>query len=393
MAIKSANSIGKNDIKNLKETAQRILGAIKNKEKIILYGDADLDGVTSVIILQETLQNLGGGVSTVYFPDREKEGYGINEKALDYLKDLAPALFIALDCGISNFQEIEKARKLGFEIIIIDHHQVLERLPSAEIIVDPKQKNDPSFFKELATVGIVYKLTGILLGSKLSPGLKASFLEMVALATIADMMPEKEENRLFIYQGLKSLENTWRPGLKAFFEIDSIKQAGSIRNIAQKIVSALNAMTVSDHLNEAYLLLTSSSLERARVLAEDLVEKSLQKQKRIREIEEEVKTRIKNQEDLPVIFEGDSHWPLVLIGSVASKICHQFQKPVFLFKRQENESKGAVRTPSNFNGVEAMKSCRGLLKTYGGHPLAAGFTVENKNLEEFKECLIEYFKT
>ena len=146
------------EIKNLKKAANRILKAIKQKEKIIIYGDADLDGVTSVIILEECIKNLGGKITTIYFPDREKESYGLNEKALFYFKEHDPALLIVLDCGIGNFEEMKKAKELGFEVIIIEHHEVLDKLPEASIVVDAKQKGDKYPFKYLATVGVTFRL-------------------------------------------------------------------------------------------------------------------------------------------------------------------------------------------------------------------------------------------
>ena len=183
------------EIKNLKKVANRIKKAIKLKEKIILYGDADLDGIASVIVLEETIKNLGGKIQAVYFPDREIEGYGINETALNYLKKFSPALFIALDLGIGNFKEIESAKKFGFEVIIIDHHKVLgNKIPKASLVVDPKQKQDKYPFKGLATAGIAFRLSKLLLGDVFSENLKNSFLELVALATIADMMPQENEN-------------------------------------------------------------------------------------------------------------------------------------------------------------------------------------------------------
>ena len=181
------------EIKNLKKAAERIKKAIKNKENIILYADADLDGTCSLLILEETIKNLGGEVKAIYFPDREEEGYGINEKALDYLKRYSPALFIALDCGISNFKEIEKAKELGFEVIIIDHHKILEKLPKADIIVDPRQKGERYPFKEFATCGIVFRLSALLLGKKLTGLLENNSIELVALATLADLMPSQRQ--------------------------------------------------------------------------------------------------------------------------------------------------------------------------------------------------------
>jgi len=202
-----------NEIKNLKKVADRIKKAVKNKEKIILYGDADLDGSGSVIILEESIKNLGGEVSAVYFPDRTIEGYGLNEKALDTLKNFSPALLIISDCGIGNIKEIDIAKKMGFETIIIDHHEVLEKLPKASIIVDPKQKGDKYPFKSFSAAGVVFKLAELLLEDQLNDSLKRNFLELVALATIADMMPQEKENKVYIEEGLKSFENSWRPGI------------------------------------------------------------------------------------------------------------------------------------------------------------------------------------
>src|SRR3989344_359787 len=193
------------EIKNLKKAAERITTAVKNKENIILYGDADLDGAASVIIFKEALKNLGAEPSAVYFPDRETEGYGITPKGLDYLKKFSPALLVAFDLGIGNFEEVKTAKKLGLEVIIIDHHEILDKLPSASIIVNPKQKGDRWPFKEFAASGLSFKLAELILAEKFSDSLRNNFLELAALATIADMMPKKDENALIISEGKESL--------------------------------------------------------------------------------------------------------------------------------------------------------------------------------------------
>lgn len=378
------------EIKNLKKTAQRILEAINNKEKIILYGDADLDGVTSVIILKESIRNLGGEATKVYFPDRETEGYGLNQKALNLLKNEKPALLILLDCGISNFEETKLAKKLGLKVIIIDHHEVLDKLPEAEIIVDPKQPRDKYPFKGLANAGIVFKLSELLFGKNFSQQLRESFLELVALATIADMMPQIDENKILIEDGLDSLKKTFRPGLKVFQEMNNINY-WSIKEIAQRIIWALNSSEKKENLNSTYLFLTSNDEKNAEILAKDLLEKSYQRQAKIREITSEVEERAVKKISDPLVFEGSALWRLSLLGAVASRICQKYRKPTFIFKKGEKESVGAVRTPLNINGVEAMKSYSALLKTFGGHALAAGFTIKNDNLEQFRECLIKYF--
>jgi len=390
------------EIKNLEKVADRIREAIKKNEKIILYGDADLDGVSSVIILKEAIKNLNGKISAVYFPDRENEGYGITKKGLDYLKNFSPALFITMDLGIGNFEEVKIAKKLGFEVIIIDHHEILDKIPSASIVVDPQQEGDKYPFKGLATAGISFRLSQILLGTptrpppsrcarapKLTKNLRKNFLELVALATIADMMPRLEENQLFIDEGLESLGRTFRPGLRAFFSIADFRNQLSLKEISQKIISSLNTSDKIDHLNEIYLLLTEKDERVAKELAKKLLEKGYQRQIRIREITDEVEEKLFKKMKEKVIFEGGDTWSLILLGAVASRICQRYQKPTFLFKIDKEESQGSVRVPRGLDSVKLMQKCSKFLETYGGHPPASGFRIKNKNLEKFKDCLIK----
>jgi len=391
-------------IKNLKRAARRIEKAVKNKEKIILFGDSDLDGVASIIILKETIDNLVSLLSKkskrlfppieTYFPDRKKEGYGLNEQALFYLKKKVspPALLISLDCGISNFEEVDLAKKFGFNVIIIDHHQVLKKIPSADIVVDPKQKGDTYPFKEFSNAGLTFKLSQEILKELLSPALRMSFLELAALATIADMMPEIEENKILILEGLNNLEKSQRPGIKAFFSILNLKEFSSRRELISKIISALNVAPIENHQHQSFLLLTAANPHQAIKLARNLRQRSKFHQIEIRALEENLKDLISKKEPLPIIFEGSENWQLELLGSVASRICRDFKKPVFLFQISLEWSRGTVRVLKGQNAVKAMESCGKLFKTFGGHPLAAGFCLENKNLEKFKECLIKYFR-
>jgi single-stranded-DNA-specific exonuclease len=377
------------EIKNLKKAAERIKKAVKSKEKIILYGDADLDGVSSAIILEETIKNLGGDVAAVYFPDRESEGYGLSKTGLDHLKKLSPALLITMDCGIGNFTEMKLAKKLGFFVLIIEHHEVLDKLPQAKIIVDPKQKSDRYSFKGLANAGIVFKLAGLIMGKKMSETMRKNFVELAALSTIADTMPEIDENKIMIDEGLASLKDTWRPGLKIFFELDEVQNAGSLRMAAQRIVSILNVIEPKGHLNATYLLLMADSIKEARMLMNELSEKRDRKQREIREITEEIEAIILQKGKEAVIFEGNYSWSLGVLGAVASRICNKHQKATFLFRKKEKESRGAVRTPQDVDAVQLMKKCSKYLLTFGGHARAAGFSVKNENLEKFKTCLAE----
>jgi single-stranded-DNA-specific exonuclease len=335
---------------------------------------------------------LNGKVADIYFPDREIEGYGLNEDALNHLKKHSPALLVVLDCSIGNFAEVKLAKKLGFEVIIIEHHKTLNRLPVASIIVNPKQKGDRYPFKEFATAGIVFKLVEILMKRKLTLSLRNNFLELVALATIADTMPQTGDNLEFIQAGLRSLKNTFRPSFKVFWKIDpTIKD--NIRQFSQRIISACHAGGGKNHLNEGYLLLISDSVKKAESAARYLLEKAYDRHLLIKEIVGEVEKKALKKLKEPIIFEGDKLWPVLMLGPVASKICHSYKKPVFLYSRKKGYCQGAVRTPAGIDGVQAMMHCAKNLETYGGHPQAAGFRVKDEDLEEFQNCLVKYFKS
>lgn len=380
----------KEKIQNIEKAAERIKKAVANNERIILYGDSDLDGISSTVILEEAIKGLGGHIDSAFFPDRENDGYGINLKALEMLKNKAPALFITLDLGIGNIKEVEIANKLGFEVIIVDHHETLHGVPNASIVVDPKQESDSYPFKGLANVGITYNLCLELLGENISKNLKNSFLELAALGTIADMVPQIEQNQEIIEQGLRSLKNTFRPALRAFLDI--VGGGKVFEGSLPKIISAINAAESVNFQNESYELLTSSSNSRCHELAEMLLGKNQYKQQQVKNITAEIERRISKDPDSPVIFEGDPAWKLTLAGAAASIISSKYSKPTFIFKKMDTESCGSVRNPKPTNSVEAMKTCSDILITYGGHANASGFRVKNENLEKFKNRLIDYFK-
>ena len=325
------------EIKNLKKAADRITAAIEKKERIILYGDADLDGVSSVIILKETIKSLGGKVSAVYFPDREIEGYGITKIGLQDLKEHAPALLLTVDCGIGNFKEIKLAKKLGFEVMLVEHHEVLDKLPQAEIIVNPKQKGDRYPFKGLATVGIVFKLSELILGDKIKGVLKNTFLELTALATLADMMPQQSENKLFITEGLSLLKKTFRPGIRVFFTPHFEEKWGVENSLdfiqkVYKMISILNVRDVEDGFPASYRLLTASTPVEAEKIVKILLKKGKARKRKIEKIIEEVEKKVKG---IPgaIIFEGDAAFDLILVSSAASTICQKYQRPTFLYKK------------------------------------------------------------
>lgn len=377
------------EIKNLKQAAQRIKQAVNNQEKIILFADADLDGTTSTIVLEESIRSLGGKVFLIYFPNREEDGYGLNPSALEFLKNYTPGLLITLDCGISNFEELKIAKDFGFDIIVIDHHEILNKVPEHALSIDPKQEGDEFPFKKMATCGIVFYLAKELLQEKFSLALEQSFLELTALATLADLMPEEKDNKIFIAKGILALEKTFRPGLKEILRI--VVGDGVIsRQTVQRIIPVLNITDIRGHLTETYILLTSfdSSI---KGLALKLYESSRERYSRILQMVEEIEEKISDK-DVSFVFEGDEQWLQILTGAAASRICNKYKKPAFIFKKGEESSRGSVRTTKDINSVEVLKTCKHLLETYGGHPQASGFTVKNENIDKLKACLMEYFK-
>jgi single-stranded-DNA-specific exonuclease len=272
----------------------------------------------------------------------------------------------------------------------VDHHEILDKVPRAEIVVDPKQKGDKSA-KNLANVGIAFKLVEVLLGDNMTDNLRKNFLELVALGTIADMMPKVDENEVFITEGLRNLEMTWRPGLRAFFEIPLIENIPAVGQKVARIISVLNVRDVQDRRPASFRLLTMKSVEDSK----ELIKKFLEKHNLRREIAEKICAEIENRISGKgkIIFEGDTSWDYTVISTVASVLSQKYKKLTFIYKKLQSESQGTVRSIKGIDSVALMKSCKKLLITYGGHPMAAGFRIKNENLEKFKQCLIKNLKT
>lgn len=382
--------------KGLVKAAKRIKKAAKDSEPVVIFGDSDLDGISSVVILKELLEYLNplssGEQVSVYFPNREVDGYGLSNSALDYLEQFAPALLFILDAGITSFEEIKKAKKLGFEVIVIDHHQVLGKLPKADLIVDPKQKGDNYPFKELAAAGLVYKLVEYLL-SKEAELVKDRFLELAALATISDLMPLEQDNKEIVDKGLEALLRTQRPGILALVQLAGADLSSEL-DISENIIAPLNSFRLENHVSESYYLLIENSLVKAKKLAQKLIRQRKQKKEAINLFIKELKREIQiKDEDKKVIVRHSKAWPSPYLGILTSKILKIFRKPVFLCKETSGEEcVCSARLPKGLDGVKAMSSCKKYLITYGGHPPACGCRLHLKDFEKFASCLEKYFK-
>jgi single-stranded-DNA-specific exonuclease len=367
-------------MKNLKKIARRIKEAVKNNEKVVLYCDADLDGVVSAVVLEKTIKNLNGVVVT-YVSNREKWGYGLSKSAVLHMKKEAPALLISLDCGISNFEGAREAEKEKLELIIIDHHKVIGVLPPAKLILDPLQKGDKYPFKKLANAGLVYKLSEEILGDSFFK-VKDSFLEIVSLATIADMVPREADNKEILDEGLKLLKNPESIALSVF-------KKEFKKDFLDKAVSLLNISKPKRKTNKAYLFLKSEKKEEAKKILKEIKKDHGERKEKMKKEEERLFKRIK-EEDVIVFEKG--RFPSSFAGSLASRVIRKHKKPVFLYVKEKDLARGSVRVLSGQDSVEAMMHCKEYLQSFGGHAEAAGFILKEKKAESFKKCLINYFK-
>jgi len=368
-------------MKNIKEVSKKIKDFVKEEKEIVLFADADLDGVTSAIMLEETIKEIGGRVA-VFISNREKWGYGLSPEAVSAMKEKAPSLLISLDCGISNFEGAKEAKKAGFYFIIVDHHKTLEKLPCADIILDPHQKGDDYPFKKLSNGGVVYLLAKEFLGEDFSKK-RERFLELASLSIIADMVPREEDNKKILEEGLPLLKE--RSSIKSV----SLLKSKIDDNFVEKIVSLLNITKQNKNLNEAYLLLKAEDEEEIESIFKRIEKDYKERRNYIKKEKEKIIGKI-NQEEPFVFAEGE--FPSYLAGALASQVIKESKKPVFLYTKEGLVSKGSVRMTKGGDAVDAMTFCKECLIAFGGHPEAAGFSLETEKINDFKRCLDAYFK-
>ncbi len=385
-------------MKGMKKAVERIKKALANKEKITIFGDYDADGVCGTAIMSEGL-SIFGAEPDVYIPDRNKEGYGLNLKAVEEAISQKTSLIITVDCGITDFEEVKLANKLGADVIIVDHHEFPvsptgepERIPPALSIVNPRRSDETYPFRELAASGVAFKVVQALLRDellrKIIPENREKWLlDLVAIATVADLVPLIGENRTLVKYGLIVLAQTRRFGLQELMKTARITNLDA-HALGFVLGPRLNAAGRMDHANTAYELLITKSRNKAEDLAQQLNEKNQERQRLTSRIVEEVEARIKIDKE-KLIFDGDANWPIGIVGLIAGRLSDKYCRPAVVYQKMENISKGSARSIDIFNIVEAFSECGELFKEFGGHPGAAGFTISNKNLEKFKEKISE----
>lgn len=371
----------------------RMLQAMEQKEKIMIYGDYDVDGITSISVLQKFLKERGMEVDS-HIPNRLEEGYGLNKEAVKAIYDKGYRLMITVDCGISATEEIEYANSLGITTIVTDHHEPLDELPKALAVIDAKRKDNQYPFNQLAGVGVVFKLIqaiGMKLGLEEKEYLK--YLDLVCVGTISDIVPLVDENRVIAKLGLKLVNVTKNLGLKCLLEVAGYKKIDA-STISFGIAPRVNACGRMGHETEALDIFLSEDLQEVQALSMKLNEYNKIRQETEKSIVENALTMIEQnkENEKSAIVLGSKGWHHGVIGIVSSKITDLYFKPSILVSFEDGIAKGSGRSVPGFDLHEALCKCSKYLEKYGGHEMAVGLTLKEENFENFKNAFEEVAK-
>ena len=382
----SSSLISPDRLPDIVPACQRIKKAIKSREKIMIFGDYDADGVTSTALLKSVLSKLGLEVIH-YIPHRVREGYGLNKGAIKIAKEERIGLFISVDCGTASFAEIEQLKRMNIDTIVVDHHQpTTEKLPPALALINPKREDSRYGYQDLAGVGVVYKFAQAITRQPLEED-----LDLVCLGTIADVVPLIGENRVIAKQGMGYLAQTKKVGLRALIKESRLKDKFiNATTVSYIIGPRINASGRIDSAEASLKLLMTESEEEAGELAK-LVNRHNQKRQEIeglilREAQDIIAKEV-NFKEHRVIVVSKEGWHQGVLGIVASKLADKFYRPAIVISVGDTLCKGSCRSIKNFHILEALLGCRHLLEGFGGHKHAAGLTISKDKIKDFRETI------
>ena len=391
-----------NLMKDMDKAVKRLDTALRENQKVAVYGDYDVDGVTSTSLFYIFLKSLGMEVTT-YNPDRLSEGYGVNKAAVDKLKTINTDLIISCDCGITAFDEVEYAKELGIDFIITDHHLPPDKVPDAVAILNPNQEGCTYPDKDITGVGVIFNLA-IAFRRHLrdsgyfeynEPNL-GDFLDLVALGTVADCASVTNTNRIFIKEGLKRMQKPKRAGIRALKEVSRVKGPLNSFDIGFKLGPRINAAGRLDDPGVAVELLIEENLEKAMSIAADLNDENTRRQNIERGILNEAIEMVESQEnftDMSAIVLGSRSWHQGVIGIVASRICERYGKPAFLIAIDEDGTgKGSGRSVEGADLHMILSDLEDLFEAFGGHKMAAGITLKEENIGIFRQKFLAKVK-
>jgi len=377
-------------MKDMDRAAERVIHAIQKKERIFVYGDYDVDGITAVSLLILFLKQIAGEVS-FYIPDRLREGYGLSRAGVIHAAEIGAGLLISVDCGITSVEEVALARSLGMDVIVSDHHEPGNALPEAVAILDPKREDCTYPFKELAGVGVAFKLVqAIAKKLSLSEDVFREYIDLVALGSAADIVPLIEENRILVQKGLDKLNGLNRMGIRALLESSGLKgKKIGTGQIVFILAPRINAAGRLGNAERAVRLLITDSEQQARNIA-NILESENRNRKNIDEETFQEALRIIESEcdveaDRAFVLAREG-WHSGVIGIVASRIAEQFYRPAIMIAVEKGIGKGSARSIANFDIYTALKHCNQHLMDFGGHKYAAGLTIQLDKIKPFQEA-------
>jgi single-stranded-DNA-specific exonuclease len=372
------------------EAVSRITFAISNKEKIAIYGDYDADGVTATALMVQALLALGAQVEG-YIPNRFDEGYGLNNEALDNLKERSVSLIVTVDCGVRSIEEANHAKALGMDLIITDHHHPSDELPQVVSVINPKQFDDPYPDKNLAGVGLAYKLAQALIDEEQHRGSsraesfdESDLLDLVAIGTVADLAPLIQENRNLVRAGMNVIRKPRRQGLQSLIGVCGlVPRRVNASDIGFVLGPRLNAAGRLDSALAAYELLTTNNVNEAGRLAQQLDNQNRERQKITREIQGKAEQiALADDPDALLLFAADPDFNPGVVGLAASRLNERYYRPAIVAHQGEEFTRGSCRSIPEFHITNALDRCEELMERHGGHAAAAGFTVRNDHLPE-----------
>ena len=369
-------------LKDMDKAVSRIKKALENKEKIAVYGDYDVDGITGVTVLMMYLSYMNADVF-YYIPDRLKDGYGLNTDAMEEIKNKNADLIITVDCGITGNNEVLWANENGMDVIVTDHHKCPEILPEAFALVNPKREDSSYPFSELAGVGVAFMLVLALCGGNIPEEISDEILSLTALGTVADIVPLVCENRIIVRNGIDVIKRRKCKGLNALLSEAGIEpELVNSTVLSFQIAPRINAAGRMGNASDAVLLFTSENSSKTAEIAAFLNEQNIFRQTVEKSIYDEVSKLVsadKEYKSDEILILGKEGWHSGVIGIVASKITDEFYKPCIMITFEDGIGKGSLRSIKGFNIYEALKSVSHLLEKFGGHELAAGLTIKEEN--------------
>ena len=374
------------DLLDMDKAAARVKRALERREHICVFGDYDVDGITATCLLTDFLRKRGGHV-TSYIPARLEEGYGLNEIAVRALHEQDVKLIITVDCGITANQEAALCRELGMELVITDHHECKLELPEAVAVVDPHRKEQPEPILEMAGVGVAFKLAAALHGDQ--EALLAEYCDLLCLGTVADVMPLTGENRKMVWQGLQALANPKRVGIAALMaECGAMRPPITAGTIGYTLAPRINAAGRMGHVDIATELFLTNDAARAVSLASQLCKLNRKRQDVESGIYKQAVSMLPAGKSPKAIVLADETWHQGVVGIVASRLAEEYSCPTFLICLDGDKGKASSRSYGGFNLFASLEQLSDLLESYGGHELAAGFTIRREQIDLFRERIL-----